>query len=82
MSKDGEFLLCQCGDRIQVIETKYGKTIRTLIQEEDEVITFSIAPDCVTAVSSHKSGLLRHWNWKGEDLIQIKYYSILVSYCY
>ena len=60
-------MICQCGDRIQVIETKYGKAVKSLIQEEDEVITFAIGPDDVTLVSSHKSGLLRHWNWKGSS---------------
>lgn len=78
MTDDGEFLLCQCGEKIQVIETKYGKAVRSLVQEEDEVITFVSGFDDETLVSSHKSGLLRHWNWKGEvyliDLVFYVYY--------
>ncbi|KZS02971.1 Transducin beta protein 3 [Daphnia magna] len=70
VNKDGEFLLCQCGDRIHVIDTKYGKTIRSLVQEEDEVITFAIGLDDETLVSSHKSGLLRHWNWKDGSVVR------------
>jgi len=48
------------------VDTKYGKTCRSLAQEEDELVTFATGPDDLTLVSSHKSGLLRHWNWKGE----------------
>ena len=49
-----------------MLNTKLGKTVQSLVQEEDEVISFAIGsdPSC-TLVSSHKSGLLRHWTWNG-----------------
>lgn len=66
ISKDGKSLFCQCGDRVQVVDVASGKTIKTLAQEEDEVISFRLGPDDLTLISSHKSGLLRHWNVEGE----------------
>lgn len=65
MTSNGEKLLCQCGDKIQVVDTKSGKIIKSLKQEEDEVITFQLGPNDSVVVSSHKSGLLRHWTLEG-----------------
>ena len=65
VTSDGEMILCQCGDKIQVIDTKSGKVAKSLKQEEDEIITFQLSPNDSVVVSSHKSGLLRHWSLKG-----------------
>ena len=66
-------MLCQCGDQIQVVEAKSGKIIRSLKQDEDEVVTFQLGPDDSVVVSSHKSGLLRHWTWEG---VLLTYYTL------
>jgi len=70
VTSNGETLLCQCGDQIQVVEAKSGKIIRSLKQDEDEVVTFQLGPDDSVVVSSHKSGLLRHWTWEDGNIVR------------
>jgi len=70
VTSDGEMILCQCGDKIQVIDTKSGKVAKSLKQEEDEIITFQLSPNDSVVVSSHKSGLLRHWSLKDGEVVR------------
>ena len=70
VTSDGNWLLCQCGNQIQVVDAKFGKIEHSLKQEDDEVVTFALGPDSLTLVSSHKSSLLRHWRWNDGTVVR------------
>lgn len=71
VASSGRWLLCQCGDAVHVVDAQLGRSVRGLVQPDDEFIAFAVAPDQMTLVSSHKSGLLRHWTWNGSTFQSI-----------
>lgn len=79
---DGSNLLCQCGPRVSLLDVETTRLIDTIPRrtdtlktgdeedEEDEsadtVITFTLDPTSKNVITSHKSGLLCIWDWKGK----------------
>lgn len=67
---DGAQLLCQCGGVVNVLDVAQGRVSSTLNEvaegeTEDTITTFALGSDGETVVTSHKSGLLKLWRWRG-----------------
>ncbi|XP_065580122.1 transducin beta-like protein 3 [Artemia franciscana] len=61
-TNDGEFVLYQYGDCVAVTKWGLSSIERKLVIEGDAVLTFEVGPDGNTAVTAHRSGLLRQWS--------------------
>ena len=71
-TKNGAELLCHCGGTIKVLELASGRVTLSLGSNEEEeddvedtIHTFVLSADNELIVSSHKSGLLKLWKWRG-----------------
>ncbi|PSN41585.1 Transducin beta-like protein 3 [Blattella germanica] len=76
-TKNGEELLCHCGGTIKVLELASGRVTLSLGSNEEEeddvedtIHTFVLSADNELIVSSHKSGLLKLWKWRGKSLLK------------
>ncbi|XP_066997395.2 transducin beta-like protein 3 [Anabrus simplex] len=74
-TRDGSQLLCQCGSVVNVLDVDLGKVTSSLGQtdneaEEDIINTFALSHDNKQLVTSHKSGLLKLWQWNDGVLLK------------
>ncbi|PIK43290.1 putative transducin beta-like protein 3 [Apostichopus japonicus] len=71
VSKDGQYLFCPYGNNVNVLDTKTGRVIHTLKQEEGgEVTCLIISPDDEMLIVAYSSLLLKQWEWKQETCIR------------
>lgn len=75
-TSDGEELLCQDQHRINVISVNSNSVQRCIADsneddiEVDSMYTFSLSPNNVEVISSHKSGLLKLWQRSSGVLVK------------
>ncbi|PIK37386.1 putative transducin beta-like protein 3 [Apostichopus japonicus] len=71
VSKDGQYLFCPYGNNVNVLDTKTGRVIHTLKQEEGgEVTCLIISPDDEMLIVAYSNLLLKQWEWKQETCIR------------
>ena len=63
-SSDGHFLLCMCGEKIQIIDLESGSVTKVLKHDDGEISCFKLSPDNEFVVSATRSLLLKQWDWK------------------
>ncbi|XP_041063248.1 transducin beta-like protein 3 isoform X1 [Carcharodon carcharias] len=65
INKDGTYMFCTCGTKVNVIDIGTGKVTKSIEQEDQEDITcFSVSPDDEILVTSSRALLLKQWDWK------------------
>ncbi|XP_038675846.1 transducin beta-like protein 3 [Scyliorhinus canicula] len=65
INKDGTYMFCTCGTKVNIIDIGTGKVTKSIEQEEQEDITcFSVSPDDEILVTSSRALLLKQWDWK------------------
>ena len=64
ISKDGTFLLCMCGDRIQILDVSSGLVEKALSHDDGDITCFKLSPDDEFVVSATRSFLLKQWDWQ------------------
>lgn len=65
----GDFLYCQHGTTVKVLNVEDGKVSKSFdLGEEEDVTAFSVSPDETTLAVSGRSGLLRHWDLQTDQL--------------
>ncbi|XP_067911859.1 transducin beta-like protein 3 [Heterodontus francisci] len=65
INKDGMYMFCTCGTKVNVIDIGTGKVTKSIEQEDQEDITcFSVSPDDEILVTSSRALLLKQWDWK------------------
>ncbi|XP_078414788.1 transducin beta-like protein 3 [Cetorhinus maximus] len=65
INKDGTYMFCTCGTKVNVIDIRTGKVTKSIEQEDQEDITcFSVSPDDEILVTSSRALLLKQWDWK------------------
>ena len=72
-------LSCLCSEELQLVDIATHKTTGRVAQENDGVLTYAVSPSGEHAVTSHHSGLLRHFrlgppvelvrSWKAHDQV-------------
>ncbi|XP_055386353.1 transducin beta-like protein 3 [Condylostylus longicornis] len=73
-SKDGKEIFCQNSAEINVINVDNGKIVKKITQqeieglEEDIIYTFALSSDDEHILTAHRSGLLKLWSRKGEQI--------------
>ncbi|XP_052781403.1 transducin beta-like protein 3 [Mya arenaria] len=71
ISKDGLYLFCGCGNKVNVLEISTGKVTITIGEEQEEEITsFCLSPDDQFLILATKHLLLRQWDWRNKKLIR------------
>uniref|UniRef100_A0A4W3JEL1 Transducin beta like 3 n=1 Tax=Callorhinchus milii TaxID=7868 RepID=A0A4W3JEL1_CALMI len=65
INKDGKYMFCSFGTKINVLDLGTGKITQSIEQEDQEDITcFSISPDDEMLVTGSRALLLKQWNWR------------------
>ncbi|XP_043197906.1 transducin beta-like protein 3 [Amphibalanus amphitrite] len=67
VTSDGENILCQCGDKVNVLSCASGKVLHALEAKDDPIYAMKLSPKDDLLVTSHTSGLLRLWDWKKNE---------------
>uniref|UniRef100_A0A8C6JUY3 Uncharacterized protein n=2 Tax=Melopsittacus undulatus TaxID=13146 RepID=A0A8C6JUY3_MELUD len=70
VSRDGKFMFCPCGNKLNIIEVETG-ALQSLQQEEEEDITaFVVSPDDEILVTGSRALLLKQWNWRENQCVR------------
>ncbi|XP_068002591.1 transducin beta-like protein 3 [Melanerpes formicivorus] len=70
LSRDGKFMFCPCGTKLNIIDVETG-ALRSLQQDEEEDITsFVLSPDDEMLVTGSRALLLRQWSWREERCVR------------
>lgn len=65
VSRDGKFMFCPCGTKLNVIDVETGSLLHSLEQDDQEDITsFVLSPDDEVLVTGSRALLLKQWNWR------------------
>ncbi|KFW84515.1 Transducin beta-like 3, partial [Manacus vitellinus] len=65
ISRDGKFMFCPCGSKVNVLDVETGALLHSLQQEEEEDVTaFVLSPDDEVLLTSSRALLLRQWHWR------------------
>ncbi|NXP42681.1 TBL3 protein, partial [Leiothrix lutea] len=65
ISRDGKFMFCPCGSKVNVIDVETGALLHSLQQDEEEDVTaFVLSPDDEVVVTGSRALLLRRWRWR------------------
>ena len=70
-TSDGENILCQCGDKVNVLSCASGQVLYALEAKDDTIYTMKLSPKEDLLVTSHTSGLLRLWDWKKNEIQRV-----------
>ncbi|XP_074454376.1 transducin beta-like protein 3 [Larus michahellis] len=70
INRDGKFMFCPCGTKLNVIEVETG-ALHSLQQDEEEDITsFVLSPDDEILVTGSRALLLKQWNWRENKCVR------------
>ncbi|XP_057254106.1 transducin beta-like protein 3 isoform X1 [Pezoporus wallicus] len=70
VNRDGKFMFCPCGNKLNIIEVETG-ALQSLQQEEEEEITaFAVSPDDKILVTGSRALLLKQWNWRENQCVR------------
>ncbi|XP_061329291.1 transducin beta-like protein 3 [Pezoporus flaviventris] len=70
VNRDGKFMFCPCGNKLNIIEVETG-ALQSLQQEEEEDITaFAVSPDDKILVTGSRALLLKQWNWRENQCVR------------
>ncbi|XP_042237722.1 transducin beta-like protein 3 [Homarus americanus] len=70
VTKDGEALLCECGDSVGVVSLTSGQVTGRIRCEEDQVMSISLAPDNSSIVVALKSSSIQQYQWPSLELLR------------
>ena len=71
VTNDGEYILCQCGDKVNVLSSTSGQVLHALEAKDDPIHAMKLSPKDDLLVTSHTSGLLRLWEWKKNEIQRV-----------
>ncbi|XP_037076640.1 transducin beta-like protein 3, partial [Pollicipes pollicipes] len=71
VTKNGENILCQAGDKVNVMSCATGQVLHALEAKDDPIYTMELSPSEDVLVTSHTSGLLRLWDWKKNEVQRV-----------
>ncbi|XP_063286536.1 transducin beta-like protein 3 [Pelobates fuscus] len=65
VNKDGTYLFCICGNKLNILDIATGAVSYTIEQDDQEDITsFALSPDDEILVTGSRALLLKQWEWK------------------
>ncbi|MGH0116990.1 UNVERIFIED_CONTAM: hypothetical protein FKN15_024935 [Acipenser sinensis] len=65
ISKDGKYIFCTCGTKVNILDIATGRVSHSIEQDDQEDITsFTVSPDDEILVTSSRALLLKQWDWK------------------
>uniref|UniRef100_A0A8C3M008 Transducin beta like 3 n=1 Tax=Chrysolophus pictus TaxID=9089 RepID=A0A8C3M008_CHRPC len=71
VSRDGKFMFCPCGTKLNVIDVETGALLHSLEQDDQEDITsFVLSPDDEILVTGSRALLLKQWNWRENKCVR------------
>ncbi|KAM9372396.1 transducin beta-like protein 3 [Phaethornis superciliosus] len=70
VSRDGKFMFCPCGTKLNIIDVETG-ALRSLQQgEEEDISSFVLSPDDELLVTGSRALLLKQWDWRGDKCVR------------
>ncbi|NXL42572.1 TBL3 protein, partial [Podilymbus podiceps] len=70
VNRDGKFMFCPCGTKLNVIVVETG-ALHSLQQDDEEDITsFALSPDDEILVTGSRALLLKQWNWRENKCVR------------
>uniref|UniRef100_H2ZTG7 Transducin beta like 3 n=1 Tax=Latimeria chalumnae TaxID=7897 RepID=H2ZTG7_LATCH len=71
VSKNGNWMFCTCGTKVNVLDLITGKVTHSIEQDDQEDITsFTVSPDDETLVTSSRALLLKQWEWRQNKCVR------------
>ncbi|XP_055954342.1 transducin beta-like protein 3 [Patella vulgata] len=70
ISRNGQFMFCGCGQKVQMLDIQTSNLAATFSKEEEVVTNFILSPDDQYLIIASQNLLLRQWNWKDKKLIR------------
>mmetsp|Transcript_64419 Transcript_64419/g.153674 ORF Transcript_64419/g.153674 Transcript_64419/m.153674 type:complete len:951 (-) Transcript_64419:63-2915(-) len=67
LSQQTGLLCCLCKEELCIVDVDRGSEMRRAAQEGDGVLTFAVDPTGASVATSHRSGLVRHWQLGAES---------------
>ncbi|NP_001080042.1 transducin (beta)-like 3 L homeolog [Xenopus laevis] len=65
ISSDGTYILCTCGNKLNILDIATGAVAYTIEQDDQEDITsFALSPDDEILVTASRALLLKQWDWR------------------
>ncbi|XP_053327496.1 transducin beta-like protein 3 [Spea bombifrons] len=65
INKDGTYLFCTCGNKLNILDIATGTVAYSIEQEDQEDISsFALSPDDQVLVTGSRALLLKQWEWK------------------
>ncbi|KAM8961647.1 transducin beta-like protein 3 [Pelodytes ibericus] len=65
VNKDGTYMFCTCGNKLNILDIATGAVRYTIEQDDQEDITsFALSPDDEILVTGSRALLLKQWQWK------------------
>ncbi|XP_006024069.1 transducin beta-like protein 3 [Alligator sinensis] len=65
ISRDGNYMFCPCGTKLNVMDIATGAVVHSIEQEDQEDITsFVLSPDDEILVTGSRALLLKQWDWR------------------
>ncbi|KAK6476051.1 transducin beta-like protein 3 [Huso huso] len=65
ISKDGKYIFCTCGTKVNILDIATGRVSHRVEQDDQEDITsFTVSPDDEILVTSSRALLLKQWDWR------------------
>ncbi|ESO84760.1 hypothetical protein LOTGIDRAFT_221859 [Lottia gigantea] len=70
IDKNGDFMFCGCGQKVQMIDIKSSNLVASFSKEEEIVTNFILSPDNEYLIVASQNLLLRQWHWRERKLVR------------
>ncbi|XP_061848106.1 transducin beta-like protein 3 isoform X1 [Colius striatus] len=70
INRDGKFMFCPCGTKLNVIDVETGALHSLQQDEEEDISSFVLSPDDEMLVTGSRALLLKQWNWRENKCVR------------
>ncbi|XP_050761807.1 transducin beta-like protein 3 isoform X1 [Gymnogyps californianus] len=70
INRDGKFMFCPCGPRLNVIDVETGALHSLQQDDEEDISSFVLSPDDEILVTGSRALLLKQWNWRENKCVR------------